>query len=82
MVGGGGEEGKEEEKKGTPPLGRVGEVHRSSRERKVGWEGQEKRWEVVWGAPLQEGQSPSGELPILSRKSGWPDRTPNAVGLG
>ena len=35
--------------------------------RDVGWEGQEKRWDVVWGAPLHEGQSPSGALPTLSR---------------
>ena len=47
---------------------RPGRSHRSLTERGVGCEGQEKRWEVVWGATPQEGQRGSGVLPILSRK--------------
>ena len=33
-----------------------GRSHRSRTVREVGWEGQEKMWDVVWGALRQEGQ--------------------------
>jgi len=34
----------------------------------VGWAGQLKRWEVVWGATLQEGQRPTGDLSLVGIK--------------
>ena len=44
---------------------RLGRSHRSHTERGVGCEGQENRWEVVWGATPQEEQRGSVVLPIL-----------------
>ena len=44
-----------------------GRSHRSRTVREVGWEGQEKRCAVVWGAPRQEGHSASGLRPTLSK---------------
>ena len=41
--------------------------HRSRSVREVGWEGQEKMWEVVWGEPLEDGQRGFGALPIRSK---------------
>ena len=45
-----------------------GRSHRSSTVRVVGWEGQEKRWDGVSGAPLQEVQRLSGALPTMTLK--------------
>ena len=44
-----------------------GRSHRSRSIREVGWEEQEKMWEVSWRDPLQEGQRSSGVLRINSR---------------
>ena len=55
--------GREERKTATEQ----GRSHRSRTVREVGWEGQEKTWEVSWGEPPQEGQRSSGALPIRSR---------------
>ena len=45
----------------------TGLVQRSSTLREVGCDGQENRWEGVWGEPLHEGQRSSGALPTLTR---------------
>ena len=44
-----------------------GRSHRSRTVRFVGWEGHEKRWAVVCGAPRHEGQMSSGLRRTLSR---------------
>ena len=48
-------------------------------ERGVGWEGQEKTWDVVWGVEPQEGQLGLSARPILSlyerREEQWPKRS-------
>ena len=68
---GGGRDSGGREKKGRvdrKAATEQGRSHRSRSVREVGWEGQEKMWEVVWGDPLQEGQRSSGALLIRSRK--------------
>ena len=60
---------------GTLKKGRVerksaagpGLSQRSRGVRGVGWEGQMKRWDVVWRADRQEGQLGLSARPILSR---------------
>ena len=51
--------GREEMKSAARP----GRSLRSLTIRWVGWEGQEKRWTGVWGAPLHEGQRESRNSP-------------------
>ena len=75
MVGEGGGSGGGRDRGGREKKGRKerktateqGRSHRSRTVREVGWEGQEKMWEVVWGEPLQDGQRGSGVLPIRSK---------------
>ena len=75
MVGEGGGSGGGRDRGGREKKGRKerktateqSRSHRSRTVREVGWEGQEKMWEVVWGEPLQDGQRGSGVLPIRSK---------------
>ena len=61
-IGGTLRKGRLEKNSATKP----GRRHRSRTVREVGWEGQEKTWDVVCGAELQEGQLGLSARPILS----------------
>ena len=58
---------------------RPGRCQRSRVERGVGWEGQEKTWDVEWGAELQEGQLGLSARPTLAlyerSEEQWPERS-------